>query len=1278
MLKTFRRCLTQPKRRPRHGQHLKLIKFFAAAFLSLFYGTSMTCPGRSDLYGCCLASAAMDGSADAFQAANLPHLVLGSEEAENLEKKGIIHFNPSSTPGVNSSHFFKHPLIPYVGGIRGRENNSCRAEAMQNMLDWLGRGGAYFPKVGLQPDPSTGGGGVALEEISRNELFMKIPSSLMIHPSMASTANPLLRILQKHWSVFSLEQAYNKDKVILAFFLVSEMLHLRNNKCSKFQPYFDHLPISYRGFPINWNSEDISYLQNSSFIEEIDSENARFRDDFRRACKLWNLYKSEARNNPSASMEDRKFNFDCDDDSMILPHHSEPSCWHIRKSDRPQCKGYEEAGYTCVGDNCAAIDPEGDPHLCARLAPRGFVLSSISGRCVKPGQISSSTHLSKSGYDDDEIEWNRWLQDRASSKIHGINVGTESWSRAQARKNPSEEEDEILESILSSPPKFELRTCPSEESRPVGDRTYWSVWHWYKWARLVVSSRSWRIYPYGRVSDKDQKSKSEYSSLALVPLADNLNHVLEPGTVWTFDSKLDSFTIKATRKIKGLSPILDSYGQKKNTRFLLSFGFVSDEAPNEIKLLFPPKEADVSRLLYKELKHKEGSTQGGQSRSYPLSIHAVPVVRNLMTQLIEIRNIEWKHKNKEFALTGDVDSSGATLFTSLIASKELMDERLGSSSGNPNQQEVESNYVWASRVITAVSSMKLSLYPTSLAEDKEILKEDEKLSNGPLNSNLKPLTWWQRNAIKLRMGEKQVLRAWARFGVVLAHNHMLRPRQITLALTLAFDGSISPAFRVHNNIIPLLFKKANKLTSADRNEGEDSHVLSSLIVGTPVFAQWANNGQYYDGVIVARSTQRSKKKSSKAKQMMTSQTDAYVVQFFDGDFQAKTPIGGIRAFPQNFLDSMEYQRAVMQTAQEVVSGLDGICVTSTKDYWTYDVCVSGVISQYHKNPDGSKSSITILGRFIDTMAVTLRCRSGVCLREATVTEKESISKGGTGTSGTVFVDHENSNEHPHVYTQEFHNGDDGRTAEVLYVCRREKKASIRQMAARGESHALGDITGTGLIGNSIFRDSQNRTRKWERHHNAQILSIEEPKIKHYQIVVGTEAACVGLIENSAHIVDDIIKTNEQMEANWEKNGIMGNVPWGLSVNPGLNRDKNGPRNGLNHQLSGSFVRENRQNGERNFRQKGRIRTDTEKSFHKSPLSFRNLDSVMCVISRSQSARTFAMASITASHSDGTFDVTFDSRFSTRTKVPLEDLLPVPKQLLSLPCWLFNDVPGAGC
>jgi hypothetical protein len=491
---------------------------------------------------------------------------------------------------------------------------------------------------------------------------------------------------------------------------------------------------------------------------------------------------------------------------MILPHHTEPACWHVRTSDRPTCRGYEGAGYTCVGDRCAAMDPQGDPHLCARLAPRGYVLDSLSGTCVRPkeagrdGGDTSAASPGRDELDDDDLEWESWLaKERASGKVRSRGeggggggggdgdggargddgmmaagpVGNKSDDPSSTASSPSFSSGSL--SGLDDPPMFAPRTCASPDSRPAGDRTHWSVFHWYMWARLVVSSRSWRIYPNGRVSSKDQKTTSEYSSLALVPLADNLNHALEPGTLWTFDAELDSFTIKATRKLNGLNPVLDSYGPKKNSRFLLSFGFISDEAPDQVRLQFPPTAADVSHLLYDDSNSRQGSAHGVTHPSYPLSPQAVPVIRDLIAGLEEMRDGEWGRRAKEYALTSDVDSSAATLVTSILLSKDAMDLKDQADSGdkkNPHQESTETSIVWTARVIAAVSSMRLSMYPTNSAEDGEILKNNQ------------GLTWWQQNAIKLRRGEKEVLRAWARFGVVLAHNHMSRPRRITVALTL--------------------------------------------------------------------------------------------------------------------------------------------------------------------------------------------------------------------------------------------------------------------------------------------------------------------------------------------------------------------------------------------------------------------------------------------------------------------------------------------------------------
>lgn len=61
---------------------------------------------------------------------------------------------------------------------------------------------------------------------------------------------------------------------------------------------------------------------------------------------------------------------------------------------------------------------------------------------------------------------------------------------------------------------------------------------------------------------------------ALVPVADMLNHRIPKQTSWYYCDKLGGFVVEALRDISQGSEVFDSYGQKCNSRFLLSYGFV--------------------------------------------------------------------------------------------------------------------------------------------------------------------------------------------------------------------------------------------------------------------------------------------------------------------------------------------------------------------------------------------------------------------------------------------------------------------------------------------------------------------------------------------------------------------------------------------------------------------------------------------------------------------------------------------------------------------------------
>jgi len=58
------------------------------------------------------------------------------------------------------------------------------------------------------------------------------------------------------------------------------------------------------------------------------------------------------------------------------------ACWQALKTDYPACSQYEAEGYLCVADQCAAMNPQGNPAQCAKMMPAGTVPDPATGRCL--------------------------------------------------------------------------------------------------------------------------------------------------------------------------------------------------------------------------------------------------------------------------------------------------------------------------------------------------------------------------------------------------------------------------------------------------------------------------------------------------------------------------------------------------------------------------------------------------------------------------------------------------------------------------------------------------------------------------------------------------------------------------------------------------------------------------------------------------------------------------------------------------------------------------------
>ncbi len=105
----------------------------------------------------------------------------------------------------------------------------------------------------------------------------------------------------------------------------------------------------------------------------------------------------------------------------------------------------------------------------------------------------------------------------------------------------------------------------------------------FQWARTVVITRVFNC-----------KIKSIHVE-CLVPIADMMNHALEPNVEWSFNNDLDGFQMLMTKCIVTNSQLHDSYGLKCNSRWLTNYSFTipNNDLHNQTSLFFPnPKYFD--------------------------------------------------------------------------------------------------------------------------------------------------------------------------------------------------------------------------------------------------------------------------------------------------------------------------------------------------------------------------------------------------------------------------------------------------------------------------------------------------------------------------------------------------------------------------------------------------------------------------------------------------------------------------------------------------------------
>ena len=110
----------------------------------------------------------------------------------------------------------------------------------------------------------------------------------------------------------------------------------------------------------------------------------------------------------------------------------------------------------------------------------------------------------------------------------------------------------------------------------------------FLWCRTAVGSRNFGITVNG------------VKRTTMVPFSDMLNHYRPRETSWTFDDSQQSFTMTSLSPIKLGQQVMDSYGKKCNSKFLLHYGFAIEtnreedgRCQNEIFMEFKMPDADT-------------------------------------------------------------------------------------------------------------------------------------------------------------------------------------------------------------------------------------------------------------------------------------------------------------------------------------------------------------------------------------------------------------------------------------------------------------------------------------------------------------------------------------------------------------------------------------------------------------------------------------------------------------------------------------------------------------
>ena len=141
---------------------------------------------------------------------------------------------------------------------------------------WLLDAGAKFPKLELRDYGNEVRGCHAVEDISSDEIIVKIPLECLITVEMGQATDIGKAIIRANIDL-------DAPKHI---FLMLYMLIDRKNPRSFFKPYYDILPATLSNMPIFWSENELKALQGSHILNQIDERKVAIENDYNSICDI--------------------------------------------------------------------------------------------------------------------------------------------------------------------------------------------------------------------------------------------------------------------------------------------------------------------------------------------------------------------------------------------------------------------------------------------------------------------------------------------------------------------------------------------------------------------------------------------------------------------------------------------------------------------------------------------------------------------------------------------------------------------------------------------------------------------------------------------------------------------------------------------------------------------------------------------------------------------------------------------------------------------------------